>query len=169
MTSNPQKRRAGHQTRQKVIVVIDDDTGLREMLCDALSDTGALIKQAGTAESGISVSEMFVVDLILVDVFMPGKGGIWVIDKLRDRHPNAVIISMSGGWNGMAPERAVKAARMSGANFGFAKPFDLWDVHNLVCRVMDDDDDVFKSLDLASVNTLGALDRVNRQSTNNTT
>ncbi len=144
------------QNRQKVIVVIDDDTDLREMLCDALSDTGALIKQAGTAETGLATSETFVVDVVLVDVFMPGKGGIWVMDKLRARHPNAVIVAMSGGWKGMSPERAVKAAKMTGAHFGFAKPFDLWEVLGLVNDVLDQKPETIDALNLAPIKGFGA-------------
>jgi DNA-binding NtrC family response regulator len=156
MSSALTERRIRPQNRQKVIVIIDDDTDLREMLCDALSDTGALIKQAGTAETGLATSEMFVVDVIVVDVFMPGKGGIWVMDKLRAQHPNAVIIAMSGGWAGMAPERAVKAAKLTGAHFGFAKPFDLWEVLDLVNDVLDQKPDVIKNLDLAPIKGFGA-------------
>lgn len=156
MTTSQPEKNLRHQHRQKVIVIIDDDNDLRAMLAEALADSGALIIEAETAEKGVAASEMYVVDVILVDVFMPGKGGIWVVGELKRRHPNAVIISMSGGWKGLAPESAIKAAKKTGAHFGYAKPFDIWELHDLVGDILKEEESVIGDLNLAMIPTATA-------------
>lgn len=155
MTQEITRKPLRKHDRQKIILIIDDDEGIREMLKEAFADSPALVKFASTAERGIAASDVFVVDVIITDIFMPGKGGIWGIAKLKARHPNAVIISISGGWKGMSPERAIKAAKTIGAHFGFAKPFDLWTVHDLVCDVLDEDPRVLEPLNLAPIKGFG--------------
>lgn len=156
MTNETNRKPLRRHDRQKVILIIDDNDGIREMLEETFADSSALVKLASTAERGVAASEVLVVDVIITDIFMPGKGGIWGIDMLKARHPNAVIISISGGWQGMSPELAVKAAKTSGAHFGFSKPFDLWEIHDLVCRVLDEDPGVLAPLNLAPIRGFGA-------------
>ncbi len=134
----PAPRKSRLPARQKVVLIIDDEEDMRDLFDATFADFPSAIKFAKTAEAGLNIANVFVVDVVILDVFMPGKGGIWVIDKIKKKHSDVTIISMSGGWKGMAPERAVNAAKKIGADYGFAKPFDIWAIHDLVCEILDE-------------------------------
>ncbi len=60
---------------------------------------------------------------VIIDIFRPGIGGIEGIKLIREKHPDAKIIAMSGGFGPMDKEQALKAAKQAGADAVLAKPF----------------------------------------------
>jgi len=75
-----------------------------------------------TMEDALKEIKALKVDLIITDIFMPGIGGIEGIPFLKSKAPDIPIIAMSGGWDKLLPEEAVKAAVKVGARGGLAKP-----------------------------------------------
>ncbi|MCQ8184649.1 response regulator [Parvularcula maris] len=74
------------------ILVCDDDTDLREMICEYLGERGF---KAETCEDGRSLLEAVKVDppaLAVLDVRMPGMDGIAVLKELRSRYAFPVIM-----------------------------------------------------------------------------
>jgi DNA-binding response OmpR family regulator len=61
-------------------------------------------------------------DLVITDMVLPGKGGLEIIRRLREKDPRLKIIAMSGGVP-MGAEDNLRAARRSGAAQVLAKPF----------------------------------------------
>ncbi len=64
------------------IVVCDDDVAFRRRLVRALRDRGKEVYEAEHAEHGLEVCMEYKPDGLLVDLRMPGEGGLWLVEQL---------------------------------------------------------------------------------------
>ncbi len=104
------------------VLIIDDDDNLRDSLRRTLHKAGYTVSDASDGKQGLLKLETVSPDLILLDIFMPGKEGLETIVELRRSHPGVRVIAMSGGGTkGMID--VLKAATLLGARRTLAKPF----------------------------------------------
>ncbi len=120
-----------------MIVIADDDADSREIMRDAISIPQISVMEAATAEEALWITRDYVLDVAVVDVFMPGRGGIWLIDELRDRNPDIKIVSVSGGFGPMPSDKAVRAAEKVGANVTITKPFDVCAFQDAIVELLE--------------------------------
>jgi CheY-like chemotaxis protein len=67
----------------KRILVVDDDPDIVEYVCAFLEDNGYEVATAGGSAAAISELERRQVDLVIVDVLMPGRSGLDLLVTLR--------------------------------------------------------------------------------------
>jgi DNA-binding response OmpR family regulator len=67
----------------KKILVVDDDKDLLFLLEERLKEEGYDVVTTDNAESGLSLAKSEKVDLLILDVIMPGKDGTYVAEKLQ--------------------------------------------------------------------------------------
>ncbi|MBN1869193.1 MAG: response regulator [Candidatus Omnitrophica bacterium] len=79
------------------ILVIEDDTRFREMLCRCLEHQGYKVVMASDGKEGVDLYRREPADLIITDVNMPEKAGTEVIFELQKDFPDVRIIAISGG------------------------------------------------------------------------
>ncbi|MFQ5763931.1 MAG: response regulator [Rhodospirillales bacterium] len=103
------------------VFIVDDDAIVRDTVCEMLENNGYLTVMAESMETVLSLDTP--VDTIIIDIFMPGLGGIEGITRVREKWPDAKIIAISGGWEGMDKEKTLQAAKRVGADSALAKPF----------------------------------------------
>ncbi len=84
------------------VLVVDDDDGVRRVLSQWVQRLGYDVHVADSAEAGLEVLERTPIDVALCDVLMPGTGGIWLADRIRERFP-AVAIVLATGLQEMDP------------------------------------------------------------------
>jgi DNA-binding response OmpR family regulator len=117
-------RSAAECTEEAVatILVIDDDAALRDLLRRVLELEGHHVVTAREGAEGLLIFRSAPCDLVVTDLFMPGKDGIETIQELRASHSDARIIAMSGGAStgDMGP---LMDARLLGADIALPKPF----------------------------------------------
>lgn len=94
-------RSAGHHaTRRKVatIMVVDDDSTVREVTAAILADDlGHVVLQAGSGGAALDLLARHPnVDLILLDVAMPGMSGIDVARQAQSKYPGIPIVFVTG-------------------------------------------------------------------------
>ena len=65
------------------ILIIDDDTRIRELLRKYLSDNGYRTSTAENAQQAQKKMQLFEFDLLVLDVMMPGITGLEFTEKLR--------------------------------------------------------------------------------------
>jgi DNA-binding response OmpR family regulator len=65
------------------ILVVEDDTDLRETLWRALSREGYQVSQAGDGTEALSALRMRPYDLAIIDLVLPRMGGIQILEQLR--------------------------------------------------------------------------------------
>ncbi|HTZ35338.1 MAG TPA: response regulator [Stellaceae bacterium] len=109
------------RTRQSVLV-IDDDPVVCSVIQRVLERRGFAVAVAGDAQSGLSRFAELTPDLVMVDILMPGKEGIATILELREAHPSARILAMTGGGNFAAGD-VLRIAELVGADNSLKKPF----------------------------------------------
>ena len=78
------------------ILVVDDDGVSRAILRDILEKEGYLVVEETNSEDGIRAYKAEPFDVVVTDLFMPEKGGLDVIGKLREFDPDARLIAVSG-------------------------------------------------------------------------
>ncbi len=109
--------------RRPVVLVVDDEEQVRNLLCTALSRAGFEAVPSSSGEDALTLLETRAVDLILIDVLMPGVDGFDTVRVLKSRPERARIpvLFMSG-----FPERnRILFAGQTGAVDFLTKPFDL--------------------------------------------
>jgi CheY-like chemotaxis protein len=79
------------------ILVIDDDAAVRDMLEEMLRGVGHDVTKAPDGAAGLEMHRESPADLVIADIFMPGKEGIATIRELRAENPDLAILAISGG------------------------------------------------------------------------
>jgi two-component system response regulator HydG len=101
------------------ILVIDDDTGVRESMERILRTAGYTVQSAPSGEEGFVLASGGAFDVILSDMRMPGISGLDVLRKLRERRVDSVFIIMTGFGT---VDTAVEAMKVGAVDF-VQKPF----------------------------------------------
>jgi CheY-like chemotaxis protein len=117
------------------ILVTDDDEPLQQAACDILVEAGYEVAVAGSGAELIRAYRAQSADLVLCDLFMPGKDGLEIIRELRREFPEAKVIAMSGGgYQGAL--NVLQMARHLGAAEVLAKPFNRTQLLAVIERVL---------------------------------
>jgi len=110
----------------KTILVIDDDKGLIKMVESGLGAQGYMVLSANTGEGGLQIAQNKDVDLILLDVLLPGIKGRQVCAKLKES-PKTKDIPVIFLTAKNSPDD-IKAELAAGAIAHITKPIDLRDL-----------------------------------------
>jgi two-component system nitrogen regulation response regulator NtrX len=110
------------------ILVIDDEDNIRKTLKEILEDESHQVFQAGEGESGFKLFQEEKPDVVLLDIRMPGKDGIDVLEAMKKSGIDSEIIMISGHATIEAAVKAVKA----GAFHFIQKPLSLIEVKQSV-------------------------------------
>jgi signal transduction histidine kinase len=94
-------RSAGNQTLRRkaaTIMVVDDDSRVRDITTSILADDlGYVVLQAGSGGAALDLLDRHTnVDLILLDVAMPGMSGVEVARQVQLKHPTIPILFVTG-------------------------------------------------------------------------
>ncbi|SRR3989339_13752 len=71
------------ETNNKTILIVEDDSALRHVLADKLTEEGFLPLEAIDGEEGLKLALEKHPALILLDIYMPKMDGITMLSKLR--------------------------------------------------------------------------------------
>lgn len=103
------------------ILIIDDEAGIRTVLAEILEDEKYRVFTAEDGLEGLSVLEREVIDLVILDVWLPNMGGIDVLREIKEKYPIIEVIMISGHAN---IDLAVKAVKLGAFDF-LEKPLSL--------------------------------------------
>jgi CheY-like chemotaxis protein len=127
------------------ILVIDDETFVREALARVLKSQSVTVRGAEDAAAGFAAMRESAVDLVIIDVILPGMDGVAAIKRIRHDYPGVRIIAISGGGNfGLAAYRPeaistaayLAACKVAGADGTLAKPFETAELRLLIDQLM---------------------------------
>jgi two-component system nitrogen regulation response regulator NtrX len=110
------------------VLIVDDEQGIREVLSDILEDEGY---QTFTAEDGVSAMQVLKtepVDVVLLDVWLPNRGGIDVLSDIKEIYPETEVIIITGH---ATIDLAVKAVKLGAFDF-LEKPLGMDRVTTIV-------------------------------------
>ena len=104
------------------VLIVDDDERLREYVRANLELEGYLVREAGSAEEGLSALEDEPPDLVLLDVMMPRMDGWEMLRRVQERHGVGTIPVLM--FSGKVAEEELAEAASRGASGFIGKPFD---------------------------------------------
>ncbi len=137
MQEQPDTRPDGPCENARRILVIDDDADITEIIYRALHNKHNRVVTMNQMEVVLdSPWSLENCDIAIVDLFMPGIGGIEGIRRIREQNPVCKIIAISGGWGEMNIYDALSAAEKIGADMVLAKPFRINDIRETVRQVL---------------------------------
>ena len=109
--------------KSSLILVVDDDAAIRTLVSRRLEHAGYRTVVAESGEVALGLVNERTIDLVVLDVMMPGLDGYQVLEQLRARHPmgSLPVIMLTARDKG---DDVIKALRL-GANDYALKPVDF--------------------------------------------
>jgi CheY-like chemotaxis protein len=78
------------------VLVVDDESPIRDLLVRWISGDGYQVRQAATAAAALDDMQITPADIVLCDIRMPGETGLWLTGQLRSRFPETAIVLATG-------------------------------------------------------------------------
>ncbi|MGN1387951.1 MAG: response regulator [Bacillus sp. (in: firmicutes)] len=110
------------------ILIVDDQFGIRILLNEVLQKEGYTTFQAANGPQALGIAKEHELDLVLLDMKIPGMDGIEILRRLKEYDKDiSVIIMTAYGELDM-----IQQAKDLGALTHFSKPFDIDDIRSIV-------------------------------------
>ncbi|NJD91063.1 MAG: sigma-54-dependent Fis family transcriptional regulator, partial [Geobacter sp.] len=101
------------------ILIVDDETSMREFLSILLEREGHLPVVAENAETALRLMQDSFFDVVISDVNMPGLDGIGLLERIKQSSPETAVIMITAF---STTEQAVEAMKHGASNY-ISKPF----------------------------------------------
>jgi DNA-binding NtrC family response regulator len=115
------------------LLVVDSDRFVREACKEAAGALGYHTTATGSAEQAFWLIDSQSIDVVLLDLNVPGAGGLEVMRQMKRSHPDIEVIVMTGNGSVQSAVQAMKA----GAYDYVTKPFGLNELKSLLEGVAD--------------------------------
>ncbi len=103
----------------KTVLMVDDDARLTMIVRDFLQLHGFTVVAAGTGEAGLEQLAVLTVDAVVLDVKMPGMGGLAALKQIRASYPDLPVVVLTQ----VDEEQVRDEALQLGASTYLTKPF----------------------------------------------
>jgi two-component system response regulator PilR (NtrC family) len=103
----------------KHLLIVDDESALREAIAERLADHGFQVEQASSGEQALERLAEFAFDIVITDLRLPGVDGRRVMEAALERYPEIIPIVITGYGT---VKNAVEAIKQGAADF-ITKPF----------------------------------------------
>jgi DNA-binding NtrC family response regulator len=128
------KERRGELTAEDRVLlhalVVDDDEAVRKACCDIAAGMGFSVVGADSATSARAILKHQKIDLLLLDLKLPGGGGLGLLEQVKALHPETGVVVMTAF---ATVSSAVEAMRI-GAEDYLTKPFALEELATVLER-----------------------------------
>jgi two-component system cell cycle sensor histidine kinase/response regulator CckA len=121
----------------ETILLVDDEEYIRDLGVELLTDAGYKVLTATDGEEGLKLyrKEQKKIDLIILDLVIPGMGGKKCYEEILKINPKAKILIVSG-YSANGPG---KAALEAGAKGFVGKPFDVSHLLETIREILDEE------------------------------
>jgi PAS domain S-box-containing protein len=115
------------------VLVVDDEKRIRDACFSMLSGEGLNVAVADTGFEGLKKIEAEHFDIILLDLMLPGMRGIDLLNFVKGKHPDTLVIVITGY---ATLEHAVEAMKMGAYDF-ISKPFSPQDLRGVIAKAVE--------------------------------
>jgi len=112
------------------LLVVDDDDSVRNACCEIARRMGFHVHEADSVPSARAVMKQLPLDLILLDMKLPGGGGLLLLEETKALHPETAVVVMTAF---ATVSSAVEAMRIGAADY-LTKPFALEELTAMLTR-----------------------------------
>ncbi len=124
---------AGPDRRSFVsVLVVDDEDATRRLCVDVVKDSGFQARAVSTTENASEILEQEPVDIVITDLRVPQIGGIELLKRIREHHPETAVIVLTQYGT---IDTAVEATRLGAADY-VTKPFRVDDLRGKLERLV---------------------------------
>lgn len=113
------------------LLIVDDERSIREACREVAQALGFNAYAADSAEHAYRMLESQAFDAVLLDLHLPGAGGLDALRRIKDRRPDAIVIVVTGYGTVQSAVQAMK----NGAYDYVTKPFSVDELKLLLERV----------------------------------
>lgn len=107
------------------ILVVEDDAKIAQYLRKGLGEAGYRVDHLESAEHALGAASLNEYDVLVVDLMLPGKDGLWLIGELRGRGVTTPILILSAR---QTVDDRVAGIRAGGDDY-LTKPFSFSELH----------------------------------------
>jgi CheY-like chemotaxis protein len=122
-----------HECKNIRILLVDDEDYFRETLSKRLVKRGLFSAQAASGNDCLSILEKKAMDVVVLDVKMPGMNGLEVLKHIKDHHPKTEVILLTGNATTSDGVEGIK----SGAFDYLTKPIELEHLTNKIFQAYE--------------------------------
>jgi putative two-component system response regulator len=115
------------------VLVVDDETAIREVLAEGLEAFGFVPLTAANAKEAFALVAGGGVGLVLSDIDMPGHSGLELLEWIKKGHPDVDVVIVTGVVD---VDTAIRSIRVGASDY-VTKPFNLEEVRIVVERTLD--------------------------------
>ncbi len=115
------------------ILIVEDEETLSSSLRMALKSEGYNILCSGSGEEALKAIEKELVDLVILDIRLPGMNGLQAMEKIKELDPMILTIVMTGYAE---VETAVRAMKMGAYDY-INKPFELDEMKMIISKALE--------------------------------
>lgn len=108
------------------LLLVEDNSDVRELLADGLSLMGYAVETAETAEEALRQLEEELPDVLLSDIGLPGMDGLELMRRVRRLVGADRLIAFA--TTGLGAEEDIRQAREAGFDGYFTKPIDVFEL-----------------------------------------
>jgi putative two-component system response regulator len=119
--------------KQGVILLVDDEEMIRRLLSQKLSAEGYRCEQAANAGQALEKLKGGSIELVILDIKMPGKSGVELLPEIKAKYPDTAVIMATALSDASTAINCMKA----GAYDYVTKPFNLDEVSFSVSRALE--------------------------------
>ncbi len=112
------------------VMVVDDDAAVRKACCEVASSMGFPVVGADSAHTAREVLKHQRIDLLLLDLKLPGGGGLPLLEQVKALHPDTAVVVMTAF---ATVSSAVEAMRIGAGDY-LTKPFALEELTTVLER-----------------------------------
>ena len=114
------------------LLIVDDERAIREACREVAQSLGFTTFTADSAEQAYRVLETQGIDAVLLDLRLPGAGGLEALNQIKSRRPDAAVVVVTGYGTVQSAVQAMK----NGAYDYVTKPFSLDELRLLLDRLV---------------------------------
>lgn len=114
------------------LLIVDDERSIRDGCKEVAQALGFTTYIADNAEHAFRVIETASIDVVLLDLRLPGPGGLEILREVKRRRPETVVVVITG----YATVQSAVQAMKNGAYDYVTKPFNLEEIRMLLERVL---------------------------------
>ena len=114
------------------ILIVDDDSAVRDVIGVLLREEGYACTAVSSAQAALEAAAAAEFPLVISDVKMPGKDGMWLLERLRDGHPDTAVIMLTAFGD---TEAAVECLRRGASDY-LLKPPKVTDLIRAIERAL---------------------------------
>ena len=101
------------------ILIVDDDSSVRDVIGVLLREEGYACTAVSSAQAALDASRASEFPLVISDVKMPGKDGLWLLDRLRRERPDTAVVMLTAYGD---TEAAVECLRRGATDYLLKPP-----------------------------------------------